>query len=211
MTRDAARTREKLLEAVQGILEEEGFPGIGVNAVARRADVDKVLIYRYFGGLDGLLEAFAAGHAAWLSTEVLVPENVAEAEVPDVLIAILRGHLRELRRRPAVQEIMRWELNERNALTDALAREREARGLELLRSLRFEVEEWPGLDIAAVAGLVYAGLTHLVLRSRTTDHYVGLDLASEEGWDRLSAAVEALIRGVFERAARSGPEQGGDL
>jgi AcrR family transcriptional regulator len=209
MERDAEATRRRLLRACGELLEEAGFGGIGVNAVARRAGVDKVLIYRYFGGLDGLLESFAKEHAEWLSPRVLIPRGAGSTPVPDLLIQILQGHLRELRRRPAVQEIMRWELHERNALTDALAAEREARGLELLRALGFDPSRCPGLDIAAVSAVIYAGLTHVVLRSKTTDHYVGLDLASEEGWERLAAAVEPLIRGVFEYAARHADSQNG--
>ncbi len=202
MERNAGRTQRRILEALGTLLSEEGFAKVGVNSVARRAGVDKVLIYRYFGGLGGLLQAFAHEHSRWLRSEVLVGDRPEEADAADLLIEILRGHLGELRNRPTVQEIMRWELNERNALTATLAREREQRGLELLSSLPFDPSDEPDLDLAAVSAIVYAGLTHIVLRAKTTDHYVGLDLASDEGWERLSAAVEPLIRGVFACAAR---------
>ena len=47
-------TEKRLLEAVSKIIEEEGFTQIGINRIAKKAQCDKVLIYRYFGGLDGL-------------------------------------------------------------------------------------------------------------------------------------------------------------
>ena len=47
-------TRRRLISAVGSLLAREGFKGIGVNAVAREAGVDKKLIYRYFDGLPGL-------------------------------------------------------------------------------------------------------------------------------------------------------------
>lgn len=50
-------TEKRLLEAVSKIIEEEGFTQIGINRIAKKAQCDKVLIYRYFGGLDGLLAA----------------------------------------------------------------------------------------------------------------------------------------------------------
>lgn len=54
MARDRVRTEERILAAVGAILAEAGGSRrIGVNAVAARAGVDKVLIYRYFGGLEG--------------------------------------------------------------------------------------------------------------------------------------------------------------
>ena len=46
-------TEKKLLTAVSTIIEEEGFTKLGVNHIARQAKCDKVLIYRYFGGLEG--------------------------------------------------------------------------------------------------------------------------------------------------------------
>lgn len=52
-------TEKRLLEAVSKIIEEEGFTKIGINHIARQAKCDKVLIYRYFGGLDGLLLKWA--------------------------------------------------------------------------------------------------------------------------------------------------------
>jgi len=59
MARDSTKTKERLLEAVDDVLARDGFNGLGINALAREAGVDKVLIYRYFGGLSGLLKAYA--------------------------------------------------------------------------------------------------------------------------------------------------------
>jgi AcrR family transcriptional regulator len=53
--RDRAATEERILTAVGEVLARDGFAAIGVNAIARQAGVDKVLIYRYFGGLPELL------------------------------------------------------------------------------------------------------------------------------------------------------------
>ena len=52
-------TEKRLLDAVSHIIENDGFTKIGVNRIASQAACDKVLIYRYFGGLDG--HALAGG------------------------------------------------------------------------------------------------------------------------------------------------------
>jgi AcrR family transcriptional regulator len=51
--RDKHITSKRLISAVGSLLAKKGFKGIGVNAVAREAGVDKVLFFRYFGGLTG--------------------------------------------------------------------------------------------------------------------------------------------------------------
>ena len=57
------RSETQLIEAVSTIITEEGFSKIGINKIARTAGCDKVLIYRYFGGLDGLIAVWAKKHA----------------------------------------------------------------------------------------------------------------------------------------------------
>ena len=51
-------TKRKLIEAVGAIIKSEGFNKLGVNKVAKAAGVSKMLIYRYFGGLEQLRKAY---------------------------------------------------------------------------------------------------------------------------------------------------------
>lgn len=47
-----------LIKAVDELIEEKGFEGLGINAVAAKAGVSKMLIYRYFNSLEGLIAAY---------------------------------------------------------------------------------------------------------------------------------------------------------
>ena len=69
-SRDREATRTRLIGAVGTLLSQEGFKGLGVNAVAREAGVDKVLIYRYFGGLQGLIVSFGREGNFWPSIRI---------------------------------------------------------------------------------------------------------------------------------------------
>ena len=46
--KDKELTQEKILEAVDSIIANDGFERVGVNAIAQKAGVSKMLIYRYF-------------------------------------------------------------------------------------------------------------------------------------------------------------------
>ncbi|MCR9142999.1 MAG: TetR/AcrR family transcriptional regulator [bacterium] len=76
MIRNRAATRERLLGAAEQLLIKKGFQAMGVNAVAARAGIDKVLIYRYFGGFDGLLESIANEREIW--PELALPEILTD-------------------------------------------------------------------------------------------------------------------------------------
>ena len=178
---------------------------MGVNAVAREARVDKVLIYRYFGGLPNLLESFADRADFWPTAQEIVgaPEDATSRwTAADWGVASLRGLLRELRARPTTQEVLRWELAASNELTERLADVRERRGLDLLRRVPLDSGPPPPEDVSAVAALLSAGIIYLVLRSKTAPVWLGVSLDTEEGWERIERAIESIVRGVLRR---SGP------
>ena len=52
------QTESRILEAVASIVESEGFEKLGINTIASKANVSKMLIYRYFGGLEELIAQF---------------------------------------------------------------------------------------------------------------------------------------------------------
>lgn len=193
--RDRAHTEEQILAAVGRLLEKSGFEDVGVNAVAREAGVDKVLIYRYFGKLPDLLRAFAKRGEHWPSDAELLGEE------PPTEPAALAAHVlvrfgRAIRNRPQTQAIMRHELSERNPLTDALAEAREEQAMRLLSRLGAL-----GPDAPAVGALLAAGLTYLALRANTADHYNGVDLRSAAGWDDLEHAVARIVSAIFPAGA----------
>lgn len=84
MPRNRKLTRDRIRDAALRILQSTGFAGWGVNAIAREAGVDKVLLYRYFGSLDGLLESLYRETVLWPDPTVL-PVHSAEAFIEDTL------------------------------------------------------------------------------------------------------------------------------
>ena len=80
MKRSRRGTEERIVPAVGTVLERDGFEKVGVNLIARTAGVDKVLIYRYFGGLDGLLTSFGESADIWWTVEEIVGEERAGPE-----------------------------------------------------------------------------------------------------------------------------------
>lgn len=201
----AARNREDtqklLVWAVGDLLGEKGFAGLGVNAVARRAGVDKVLIYRYFGGLPGLIRAFGQEGDFWPSMEELAGgdlDSFGQLSMEERLIAFGRNFISAIRRRPLTLEIMAWEMVERNGLTEELEIIRE------IRMLRFAEMFFPvegvRADLMAVIAVIGAGVSYLACRSRHIRWYNGVDLENEKGWNRIEAGIEQITTALMTRA-----------
>ncbi|WP_454918116.1 TetR/AcrR family transcriptional regulator [Xanthobacter sediminis] len=66
--RDAAATRARILEAARAAFAHEGFAGARVERIARAADTNVQMIYRYFGDKDGLYRAVLDATYAHLRT-----------------------------------------------------------------------------------------------------------------------------------------------
>lgn len=197
--RDRLATRERVLEAVGRLLARDGFASLGVNAVAREAGVDKVLIYRYFGGLEALLEA-------WGRTNTLGAGSVDDAgagragrSVEEKAAAFLAKYVRDLRASPEALEVMRWELVEDNPLTRRLAQVREEAGFAELRDLGVPQGQAEELDLPAVAAVLTAGLLQLALRAKSAPEWLGVPLRSDEGWARIEHAAVALAQAALRR------------
>jgi len=206
-SRDRDATEHRILDAVGRVLSSRGFGEIGINTVAREAGIDKVLIYRYFGGLPELLAAFARRSEFWPDEEELLQGAPPRGDRPDVAAAALKGLLRGLRSRPMTQEVLRWELSASNELTGRLAAVREEQGVRTLRKLGIDGAT-AGADLPAVAALLSAGITYLVLRSTSGQSWLGVSLASARGWKRIERAIELIVRRVLEpRAAARGSKR----
>ncbi|MBT8437731.1 MAG: TetR/AcrR family transcriptional regulator [Gammaproteobacteria bacterium] len=191
MSRSRIKTEQRILDAVGSILLEQGYPAVGINAIARRAGCDKVLIYRYFGGFDELLLAFAETTTLWWEVDEIITESAAEcADIPlhDFLQRLLNRYVTELESRPMALEIMAWEMSEQNNLTNTLARIRGERGMELVKRIRAFYHQ-PNIDIGGVLGVFGASINYLVIRTRNQSQQYKV-----EEWWRLQQTIGKLLQ-----------------
>ncbi|MDP9102409.1 MAG: TetR/AcrR family transcriptional regulator [Pseudomonadota bacterium] len=196
--RNRGETEARLRLAVQEVLIEGGFGALNASAVARRAGVDKMLIYRYFGDLKGLIRQIAFGPDFFPSFDDLCGGRTLEAmkalPVSERTAIVLGNNARLLRERPVVLELMIWEMVERNEFTAIMEEARETLGLRLMADLYPDIADQRLL--AGVSALLSAGVTYLVLRARKIRWYAGVNLKSEEGWAEVEAAIRALTASV---------------
>ena len=197
--RNREQTAARILAAVGEVLAREGFGAIGVNAVAREAGVDKVLIYRYFGGLPELLKAWGESGRFWPSIdELLGDDRAAFVALPEAqrYTRFFEHFVDSLRARPLTLEILAAEVAQRNELTAILEHEREQWGEQaarLLGGVAFARRpELQGLTILLIAGVQY-----LLVRGRKIRVFGGIDLQSDAGWAQLKNAVRTMALALF--------------
>lgn len=196
--RDQGATRELLITAVGSLLARQGFTALGVNAVAKEAGVDKVLIYRYFGGLPELLRAFGQSGEFWPSFEEMTGGDVAtlrQMPLAESIATVMRNYIRAIRRRPLAREILAWETIERNELTTVLEEIREEVSIRLFTVLTVEPERIK--EVASVTALLSAAVNYLAIRSRTITQFNTVDIGSDNGWQQLEQTITDICGRCF--------------
>jgi AcrR family transcriptional regulator len=198
--RDRAATEARLKAAVATLLEKGGFGALGPSSVAAEAGVDKKLIYRYFGGLEGLVAAVFSEPGFFPDLDELCAGDVAAVRaLPPGPRArrLLAAYVDALTRRPLVLELMAWETVERNRFTALAESAREALGIRLLAVLFDDIADRRGLNGAAA--MATASIAYLLVRRRKIRLFNGLDLWSEAAWDEILEAAERLVETIAAR------------
>lgn len=193
--KDRKQTEKRLIRAVGTVLVESGFGAVGVNSVAKAAGVDKVLIYRYFNGLNGLVEAYARAGSFWPDTKELITpsfERELEKHPAKALAKLLSGYAKALEKRPEALEVMAWELSAHTGLATILEKFRENQALSLTQKLS-EVKQLEGIDVEALCALLSAAINYLLLRKRTVRMFCGLDITKSKDWKRFETGIETML------------------
>jgi hypothetical protein len=106
---------------------------------------------------------------------------------------MLKAQIEALGKNETLREIRRWELIEINEVTAKLANRREKAARAFIDRIDGLT---PDIDVPAVVSIMLAGVLYLMLRSKTESHFLGIPLRTDEGWQRLYAALEHIV-GAF--------------
>jgi AcrR family transcriptional regulator len=200
MKRNRTRTAEKFINAVHAILMEEGYGALGINAVAQRAGANKVLLYRYFGSLEGLLEQYVDRMDPFpnlieaIEHELGNRETLTVDEVCRIIFTTLEQAILE---NPSFAEMLKWEIVSSNHLTQKIAQSREQSGRQLTEYLKEHYHWDKTKDIEAVLAILTGGLFYLWMREDSVCTFNGVPLSRPEGRQRLLLAATDIVKSIF--------------
>lgn len=187
--RDREQTEERLIAAVGEMIAAEGFESLGVRKVAERAGVNKTLMYRYFGSLDGLIYAYMRKHDFWLNMPAGLPDT---SDIKGYLRAFYRREIAEYRGNTALKRLRRWELSTDKEFVARIRDQREKNGVRFTETMAgFARIDKPNLQ--AITALVDAGIGYLAMLEDNCRMYNGIDIGSDAGWEQLARGIDTLI------------------
>ncbi len=186
-------TEEALLDALETVLQRDGLRQLSVNAVVEAAGVGKPLLYRYFGDLQGLVQAWGKRRGFWAEVAGTGPpshhkpdDQSFRQQIADELVAsaeYLRAH-------PVTLEFLAEELTATSDLSAAFASAREDCRRPYLKTMLGD-RRYLRRGNHRVIVIIHAALIYLAMRSRRSPNFMGLRLDTDAGWrDVLNMARE---------------------
>lgn len=196
--RNRAATQQAILDAAKRLLAEEGFQNFGINAVARGAGCDKQLIYRYYGGLDGLVEAIGTDLGSWVTDRI--PDDTGGMFLltyGDLMERLSMLFLDALRADPLMRRIVAWEVSENSEQVRRLSEARSKALAGWIERMRGSLVPPKGVDAQAVNAMIFAAIQHIVLAAAVSDQCAGLALKNGKDWEKAATALKRIVRGVY--------------
>ena len=187
--RDRETTERRLLDTIGQMINESGFEKIGINAVANQSGVSKILIYRYFGSVEGLMAAYIRQHDFWINFPQELPDR---NQLQAFLKNMFKEQIEQLRSNPTLKRLYRWELSSDNEMIVKLREQREKAGMQRLAKIS-ELTGYPQEELAPLATLLTASITYLVMLEEFCPVYNGIPLNNDTGWREIIQGIDTLI------------------
>jgi AcrR family transcriptional regulator len=98
----APARREQLLDVTSEIVTEEGFQGVSIQAVARRAGISRPIVYEHFDDLPGLLHALVEREMTRALAQITETElgDLSKGDPAELMLDSLRRYLAAVEQHP---------------------------------------------------------------------------------------------------------------
>lgn len=195
------QTRRTILEAVSEILLNEGYTGLYIRNIARRAHTSGKMIYYHFGSLENLIETYIREKDYWKGFNEELEKDTNKFMLPDALMKyIFRSHFESFEKSNEMQKLILWEVSQ---YTDALRKESETREQygEKVYTIVDPAFAGSELDFRSVSALITAGIYYLILHAQTNGStFCGRDINKKEDRKKLLETIDHLVDLSFRKS-----------
>ncbi|GAB3321421.1 TetR/AcrR family transcriptional regulator [Larkinella ripae] len=202
LKRNRAQTSQKIINALEEVVAEKGIEGVGINRISEKAGVSKVLIYRYFGGLDGLLTHYIKmGRLFPLLSPATLEQlrPVHENDLSKLWYKQVVHTYRFFRQVPAPFQILKATVMEGSQVADEASKAYDEELTRIVNQLSYV----KGADFQAISAVITGAMSYLTLLSKNNRTAVGINLATEEGWQRIEDAIRVIYTALNRMAVNS--------
>lgn len=198
MAKDRLQTEQRLLDAAHEIITNEGFDQLRINKLAQQAKVNKILIYRYFGNLNGLIEVYYERYKPVVAAPLIDVKRLEGATLDEFFQTccdFILDEFRLLRANPQAQQFLKNDLMANQPGVPNPLAFRKAQQLDvMIDELGQQINSEYGRSFTTILMSALTLLTFMAQDKRTV---MGIDLGTDEGWLEIENAVRRIFYGVM--------------
>ncbi len=195
-------TEAQIVDAFHRVVQREGLRNVRVNAVIKEAGVGKGLLYDYFGGLPGLVQAWGNKYQIWpdIGEMMGLSHDLTRTSPAEQIRTIVFRHAEALRADPMRVELMADEFMSPTAISPALSdvRKQLAQQHHAVFARQSAMEDD---DNRSLILILMAAASYLAMRAERAPKFLGTHVGSKEGWADLMRRFERIIDLVQAGAA----------
>ncbi len=199
-------TKRKLIWAVGEIIKMDGFESLSASKVARKAEVDRKLIGRYFGGLSQLIEAYVVENDYWMLftdhiKEIIKSNSYSGSQ--ELITSVLQNQFGYFYSEKDMQRLILWELTSNSPLMKSIHNARESMGQKFFE-LTDEHFKQTDVNFRAIGALLVGGIYYTVLHTiYNGGKFADLDISTEEGQKEILKAIGQIVGWAYKEAGDS--------
>lgn len=199
--RDKERTKLKLLSAVGSILKKDGFTGLNVSNVAKKANVHRKLIYDYFGGMENLVKEYL-NSKDYFKVSLSQVDEIIEASKEDfgrqMAYTLLENQFDALMENDEMRRIINWGLSENLKPLVELNQERERLGEEFFSRITDDYFKDKDKNFRAIEGILVGAIYYITLQAKMSGETMcGIDVNTMEGKLEIKKALKQIVEWAY--------------
>jgi AcrR family transcriptional regulator len=200
------KTKRKLVWAVGEMIRLDGFDSLSASKVARKAEVDRKLIGRYFGGLQKLIEAYVMENDYWILFTDRVNEILGSTEFPsskELITSILQNQFSYFIAEKNMQRLILWELTTSSPLMKSIHNARESLGQKLLEITDPHFKN-SNVNFRAIGALIVGGIYYTILHTiYNGGTFTDMDINSDDGQKEILRAIGQIVDWAYKEADKA--------
>lgn len=182
-------------------IQKVGFSRLKLQPIAKEAAVIPAVIYNKYGNLNGLITSFTKKYDYWLNETL--EKYFKEFERGDhqlFMTNLLHDIAKRLYKDKVMQQLLIWEVEERNEITKRAANMREA-NTTMFALFYEEYYKDSKIKFDGFISIMIAGIYYIILHKDTAT-FCGLDMDKTEDFNHLLNTIEGMCS-IFAEESKS--------
>lgn len=198
--RNIERSKTKFLNAVGKILKTKGYTGLKINTIASTAGVDKKMIYKYFGGMDGLMDEYIRSRDYWSNVSAEQGQPIADDAGQTAAKELLHSQFDYLSTNKELQKLLLWRLSEERPSLRSMTEAQEQNGDMLFSAVADPHFGANSETFRAAMAVMISGIYYLNLYSEVNGNiFCGLDMKSAQGRKKVKETLSFMVDQCYEK------------